>query len=67
MHVKNSFCCEIIHNFYIILVYLFFSMKETHSIGKFTLSCYQIVLIADPYSDLKMLRKNASKTKKEVP
>jgi len=50
-----------------ILVYLFFSMKETHSIGKFTLSCYQIVLIADPYSDLKMLRKNASKTKKEVP
>ena len=42
-------------------------MEETQSIGKFTLSCYQIVLIADPYSDPKMLRKNASKTKKEVP
>ena len=41
-------------------------MKEVYGVGKLTLSCYQIVLIADPYSDLKMLRKNASKTKKEV-
>ncbi len=41
-------------------------MKETRNKGKLTLSCYQIVLIADPYTDLKMLKKNASKTKKEV-
>ena len=41
-------------------------MKEIRNNGKLTLSCYQIVLIADPYSDPKMLRKNASKTKKEV-
>ncbi len=41
-------------------------MKEEYDVGKLTLSYYQIVLIADPYSDLKMLKKNASKTKKEV-
>jgi len=33
-------------------------MKETRNNGKLTLSCYQIVLIADPYSDLKMLKKH---------
>ena len=34
--------------------------------GKYTVSSYQLVLIADPYSDHKFFEKNDSATKKEM-